>query len=200
LRGIYGWLACADPPGADDLLFVLAGREDRKRHALRLFREGSAHRLLLSVGRFEIRRFRDLDLPQEFNLQEIASQVPPPLRHFFLSFDGHRWNVDRIPRGRFGTLSEIRALEKWLEGHPEIASIALVSSGAHLRRVRMCCRALLPARIRLRLVAVPESPADLERKDGTSSGDSFEFILSELVKLACYRLMLALAGARRRSV
>ena len=199
LGRIYAWLAHADSPGAVDLLFVLAGRGDRKRHALQLYRKGNAPRLLLSVGRFEIRRFRELDLPQAFDLKEIASQVPPPLRHFFLYFDGYRWNVDRIPIGRFGTLSEIRALGTLLDAHPEIAAIGAVSSGAHLRRVGLCCRALLPARIRVRLIAVPESSADLDRQDGQDFGRSFGLILCELIKLACYRLVLALGGARRRS-
>src|SRR5262245_11773192 len=48
---------------SDDAIFVFAGRESRKRFGVRLYREGRAPRLLLSVGRFEWRRFADLSLP-----------------------------------------------------------------------------------------------------------------------------------------
>lgn len=198
LRRIYDWLATTDPPGVDDLIFVLAGREERKRHGLKLYRDGRAPRLLLSVARFEIRRFRNLDLPQALDLQEIALRVPAPLRHFFLCFDGQRWQVERIPRGRFGTLSEISALKHWLAGHPEIASMALITSGAHLRRVRMCCRALLPSGLRLRLIAVPVGPPELDGKDAAHPEISFEFVFSELIKLVGYRAILASGAARRR--
>lgn len=54
---LYDWLACVDPIGDADLIFALAGRHSRKVHALELFSLGRTPTLLLSVDRFEIRRF-----------------------------------------------------------------------------------------------------------------------------------------------
>lgn len=195
LLRVYDWLACTDPPGTDDLIFVFAGREERKRHGLYMYRKSRAPRLLLSVARFEIRRFRDLELPQPPDLREIASHVPPRLRHFFVYFDGQHRQVERVPVGRFGTLSEINALKSWLKGYPHIASIALVSSGAHLRRVRMCCRALLPPDLHLRLIAVPVGPSKLSGEDVAHPEISFKFVLFEIMKLVGYRLILTLGTA-----
>jgi hypothetical protein len=65
-------LAMAPAPIPDaDLIFVRAGREDRKLDGLQLFREGRAPRLLVSVGRYEIRRFADLPLSESIDLSSI---------------------------------------------------------------------------------------------------------------------------------
>lgn len=180
-------LVCADPLQTSDLIFALAGRQDRKVYALKLFQEGWAERILLSIGRFDVRRFAGLSLPAWPQLWEMRSATPPEQRHFFVSFDGSRWQVERTPVGRLGTLSEIQALGRWLEERPQIGSLLIVSSGPHLRRVRACCRALLTGRVAYRLIAAPEE------------NPSFSLVLSEWAKVALYGLTLALRKIRRRS-
>src|SRR5579862_3221328 len=70
------WLARAEPPKAAELIFVLAGRQHRKSYALHLYQRSYAPRLLLSVGRFEIRRFALLPLPVRVPLLETAAAIP----------------------------------------------------------------------------------------------------------------------------
>lgn len=175
------WLTQADLPQHADLIFVMAGRRARKIYALELFKQGFAPRLLLSVARFEIRRLGKLDLPVPLDLLAIASPVPPPERHFFASFERGRCDVERIPLGTFGTLSEIQALAIWLAPRANIRSLLIISSGTHLRRVRMCCRFLLPRRLELRFVASPAARMEKETEPS---------IFGELLKLPLYRIVL----------
>jgi hypothetical protein len=139
-----------------DLIFVLAGLEDRKRYGLELFQQRIAPRILLSVSRFEIRRFANLELPVPLDLLERASKVPPPQRHFFVLFEGQVVQVNYIKPRRFGTLTEVESLMRWLKERPEIHSMAIVSSNSHLRRIRMCCKSLLSDSFEVRLIAVPQ--------------------------------------------
>ena len=88
LPRLRAWLSPVDTPRKADLIFVLAGRMHRKECALELFREGLAPRILLSVGRFEIRRFSKMALPASLDLLKLAQAVPPSQRHYFVFFEG----------------------------------------------------------------------------------------------------------------
>ena len=193
-RLIYDWLARTDPLGEADLIFVLAGRQGRKVYALRVFREGKAPRIILSTARFEIRRFASLSLPAPLDLLRMASVVPPPQRHFFVYFERSSCQVDLIPVARLGTLSELEQLATWLRARPNIRSVLVVSSGAHLRRVRMCCRALLPAELRVRLIAAPEEAPQPGQEYGKGWAANAE-VFVELFKLVVYRIVLVLRAS-----
>ena len=190
LTWLYDWLSGADPIRNADLIFTLAGRQSRKVFALGLFEQGRAPRLLLSVGRFEIRRFAKLRLPANVNLLEIATPVFPPERHFFVIFENHKVEVEWVPRRRLGTLSEIRALATWLRGHPEVSSLLVVSSATHLRRVRMCCRSLLPPQVHTLLAGVPNEDPFLQRDRWWRSRAARAMVVPEPIKLLVYRLAL----------
>ena len=158
MPSLHTWLSPADPPRGADLIFVLAGEMHRKEYALTLFRQGFAPRILISVGRFEIRRFSRMALPVPIDLLGLAQGVPHPDRHYFVFFHGEEVRADRVQPRRFGTLTEIDALARWLEAHPEIRSLLVVSSDTHLRRIRLCWRSLLRPGIELAFIAAPLSP------------------------------------------
>ena len=163
-----------------DAIFVLAGARDRKSFGLELYRKGSAPRIVLSVGRFEIRRLPEVGLPAPLDLLSVAQAVPPPERHYFVEFDASGVKFEKTRVGRYGTLSEIEELAKWCERNREVTRLMVVSSGYHLRRVRMCCNALLPKGVQLVFVrAVKGSEASLVRS------------ILEVFKLVWYRAMLA---------
>ena len=171
-----------------DLIFVLAGRPVRKIYGLELFRAGVAPRILFSVARFEVRRFRELALPVEFDLLPIALPVPAEERHFFVLFGGGAPEVERIAVRRFGTLREVEALSDYLGRHREIRSVLVVTSAVHLRRVRMCCGVLLPREVHFQMAAtqtVREARASL-----------LEFG-AEMAKLAGYRVLLGFCRPTR---
>jgi uncharacterized SAM-binding protein YcdF (DUF218 family) len=183
---LHAWLSPADAPRSADLIFVLAGRMHRKEYALELFRQGLAARILLSVGRFEIRRFSKMDLPVPLDLLKLAQDVPPPHRHYFVFFEGPQVRTEHVLPRRFGTLTEIDALARWLSEHPDIGSVLIVSSDSHLRRIRMCCRSLLSPKMKLAFLAAPLA------LDQNSALASAKEDLMELCKLAIYWVLLKL--------
>ena len=173
-----------------DLIFVYAGREDRKLYGLQLYAEGRAPELLLSVGRFEIRRFGELPLPEPVDLRAIAAPVEPPLRHFFVSLSEQGRSVERIRMSRFGTLAETQALCNWLNHRPEVRRILIVSSRAHRLRVELCCKKLLPATVHFHFVPVPKEISDSTAQRQPRQQESARYFLSEFGKLLLYRLVL----------
>lgn len=199
MNRLYDWLAASDPLQPSDVIFVLAGRECRKHFALELLRDGWAPTLLLSVGRFEIRHFSTLDLPVSLDLLAVASTTEPWRRHYFVEIGPGTVQLQRIARKRFGTLSEILAFSEWLREHSSIRSATIVSSGFHLKRIRMCCRRLVPEHTRLNFVAVPEESRYL-RGHWWRSSTARKLVLSELLKIAVYQLLNQRPMMRTRSV
>jgi len=188
LKRLYDWLVVSDPCQPADVIFVLAGRECRKHFALRLFQEGLAPALLISVGRFEIRRFSNLNLPDSLDLLAVAATTEPRRRHYFVRVGHGTVESQRIAVRRFGTLSEIRAFADWLREHPSIRSAMVVSSGFHLKRVRMCCRRLVPDGVRLRFIAVPEE-GRFSSADWWRDASVRRLVLSEAMKVLIYKLL-----------
>jgi len=136
---------------------------ERKERGLELLRQHVAPAALFSVGRFEIRRFSKMDLPVPLDLLRIAQSVPPPQRHYFVSFHDQNVAYELVQLKRFGTLSEVRALAEWLGAHPEIRSLLIVSSAYHLRRIRLCCRALLSPKLVVTHVAAAANALPSEK-------------------------------------
>lgn len=155
--------------------------------------------LLLSVGRFEIRRFSSLELPTSLDLLAVASGTEPRHRHYFVKIGVETAQAHRIALSRFGTLSEIRAFSAWLREHGSIRSATVVSSGFHLKRVRMCCRRLVPEITRLNFVAVPDEGRYL-RGHWWYQANTRKLVVSELVKVAIYKLLGQKLMAKVRSL
>jgi uncharacterized SAM-binding protein YcdF (DUF218 family) len=199
---LRAWLSPGDAPRSADLIFVLAGRVYRKEYALELFRQGLAPGILFSVGRFEIRRFSKMALPVPLDLLKLAQELPPPQRHYFAFFEGQQVQTQHVLPGRFGTLTEIEALARWLGEHPEIRSVLIVSSGPHLRRIRMCCRSLLDPNLKMAFLAAPPTLSEQplpeppkQQQDYSHPKESSGFAtakenLMELFKLAIYWILL----------
>ena len=189
LPKLYDWLSVSDAVHPSDLIFVLAGRECRKQFGLQLFAEGWASTLLFSVGRFEIRKFAEYELPAPANLVALASSISPRRRHFFVTVGEGQVQTDVVPWQRFGTWREIVALTKWLSRHETVRTVTLVSSGFHLRRVRWCCERLLPKETTARLVAVPVEFPTFNRSQWWRSALSRNLVLLELAKLVLYPVL-----------
>jgi hypothetical protein len=184
LPRLHAWLSPVDAPRSADLIFVLAGGMHRKEYALDLFRQGLAQRILFSVSRFEIRRFSKMALPVSLDLLKLAQEIPPPQRHYFAFFEGQKVRTQHVLPRRFGTLTEIDALARWLSEHQDIGSVLVVSSDTHLRRIRMCCRSLLSPKMKLSFLAAPYPP------DENSAFASAKEDLIELFKLSIYWVLL----------
>jgi DUF218 domain len=202
LPRLHAWLSPVDAARQADLIFVLAGRVHRKEYALELFSQGLSAKILFSVERFEIRRFSKMALPVPLDLLQLAQDVPPPQRHYFVFFEGEEVRTQHVRPGRFGTLTEIESLARWLGANSDIRSVLIVSSDSHLRRIRMCCRALLSPNFGLTFLAAPspqsEPPFPTTAQQQQEHSPPYELSdyasvkedLLELLKLAIYWLAL----------
>jgi uncharacterized SAM-binding protein YcdF (DUF218 family) len=168
-----------------DLIFVLAGVGARKAYGLRLYDLRRAPRILLSVGRFEIRKFSQWETPVTVDLVPIASAVTPSERHYFVLFADGEVRIEKISKGRFGTWSEIACLDQVVRNWLDVASIIIVSNSYHMKRIRICCRALLPRRLQIQFVALP----DREKLGSREWFDRQGRILTECLKLPMYLLL-----------
>ena len=187
LNGSFGASAIEKSMEESDLIFALAGEQSRKVYAVRLFSEGVSPKLLLSVARFDVRQFAQLPLHVPVDLSALAAKLNPAERHFFVFVEGKQTSVETIQQTRLGTLREILALRIWLVQHPEIASLLVISSGFHLRRVRMCCRSLLPKNVRVAFAGTKG-----ESKWWRNTRVRWH-VLTELVKIPLYFVVLPFA-------
>ncbi len=154
---ISGFLNIGEAPRPADCIFVLAGRQERKVYGVDLWRKGLAPELILSVGRFEWRRFYGLDLPGDGGLLKLVEATPPVRRHFFVKFGPKGEEAVLTPVRRLGTMTEARELAKYLDGQG-LRSMMVVSTSIHLRRVSLAFRrAFKGSGLELSFVAVPES-------------------------------------------
>jgi hypothetical protein len=199
-------LVQADSLANSDLIFVLAGHRNRKVFGVRLLRDGWASRILLSTGDPPyIARVLEQELQasawpnrQDWShIHDVANRPSPSAGQFFAFLDNTGWSVQQIPIQGLGTLSEIKALAAWLQQRPAIRSLLIVSAATHLKRAGMCCRRLLPASCRVRLIAVPPQIADGSPLTGRAPREDSRTILLEWGKVILYRVVLAFCSRAR---
>ncbi|MEW5978502.1 MAG: hypothetical protein AB1898_22120 [Acidobacteriota bacterium] len=189
LYSLFDFLDCSVAPRPVDCLFVMAGRPERKRYAIELWREGLARELILSVGRFEWRGFYQLGLPSDGGLKEWVDNTPPPQRHFFVWFRETEAGCVAVKKGEYGSRSEIHALAEWMQSRTH-RSLMIVSTSIHLRRTAWLVRRELPRLYPATIfVAVPEADSSIRRKKWWAASESRRLVLQELVKFAGYRLL-----------
>jgi hypothetical protein len=178
-------LAAGDTPRRSDLVVVLSGRPERKPYGLRLFREGLAPRLILSVGRFEVRQIASLGL-EDMGLRQLAQRIPADQRHFFVDFRGDSRRAVVAPlRGR-GTFGELRSLVGYLNDEP-LNSLAIVSTSIHLRRVRFCCLRIPFFRNKVvNYLAVPEDSSSFQHELWWKRRSDRSYVAKEYLKLCAY--------------
>ena len=200
LNALFGLLCAGGPPRSSDCIFVFAGRPERKRYGIDLWREGLSPTLVLSVGRFEWRRFPELGLPDDGGLLDLVQKTPPPMRHFFVVLDHAGARAWRIDTGGLGTWSEALALAAFLDREP-FRSVLVVSTSIHLRRAVLTLRRLAGRRgggMRIEATPVPEQDSSIRREGWWRERRARRAVLLESVKLALYRLRLGLPPGRRR--
>ena len=196
LRGLSryagDYLDIGQTPEKADCIFVHAGRPERKRYGLYLYRQGYAESIVFSVGRFEWRRFSELGLEDDGGLIRMVQQTPPHERHYFVHLRQGAAHCSLIEKCLLGTLQEATALSRFVE-RESIRRLIVLSSGFHLRRavgaVKHCCS---PLETEIIPVAVPsafDQSTDPERPKAKESSGA---IATEYVKHLLYRLVFLL--------
>jgi uncharacterized SAM-binding protein YcdF (DUF218 family) len=198
LNALFDSLSAGEAPRAADVLFVFAGRPERKRYGIELWKRGLAPTLVLSVGRYEWRRFPELGLPDDGGLVDLVQRTPPPERHFFVVLDRSGVSTHRVDARGLGTWNEARQLAAFLAPR-RFRSVLVVSTSIHLRRSVETLRglALNPA-LRIHAAPVPERESSIRREDWWKTLRPRRAVLFEGVKLVLYRMRLWMRPARQR--
>jgi DUF218 domain-containing protein len=187
LQSLADFLSIDDAPVSCALVFVLAGRPERKPYGWELFLSGLAPRLILSVGRYEVRQTAGpFDIPELLSLRDKTS---PSQRHFWVDCQGSNRSASLAGLRKTNTYWELYALAEYLE--PDFPGrIAIVSTSVHLRRVRFCCRRIAAFnKSRVLFLPVPEDRSCIQRDGWWRRADQCSYLLAEYVKLAAYCLL-----------
>ena len=188
LQSLADFLSIHDAPASCDVIFVLAGRQERKPYGWHLFQSGLAPRLIFSVGRYEVRQTarQPVEIP---GLMELREKTQPPKRHFWADFNRGNTLVRPAELRKTNTYWELHALGRYLE--PDTPRrIAIVSTSIHLRRVRFCC-ARIPSfkKAALLFLPVPEDTSSFTRNGWWKHVDNISYLVNEYAKLAAYCLL-----------
>jgi hypothetical protein len=187
LKSFASFLASSDAPASCDLIFVLAGRPERKPCGWQLFQSGLAPRLIFSVGRYEVRQTANepTNIPE---LLELRDKTAPERRHFWVDFQHGNRSTSLAEIKTPGTFRELHALARYLA--PDFPRrIAIVSTAIHLRRVRFCCERIGAFHDSTVLfLAVPEDQSSFRLEGWWKHAGHWSYLVREYLKLAAYHL------------
>lgn len=196
---LYEILTRNDSVQPVDLILVLAGKMERKRYGLELYRAGVAPRLVLSVGRFEVSKMPQLDLEWVDELKSLRDATPPADRNFFVTIDASGVRMERENLLRCSTYGEALAFRRLLE-HQDGAKVMVVSTDVHLRRVASTfAKVFRGTAIRFLYCPVPTRFAPMSKNNWWRRPADRRFVFTEMMKLAGYRAALSVPdwAARR---
>jgi hypothetical protein len=108
LNRLYQSLTWNDSLESVDVIFVMAGRMERKQYGLELYRAGIAPRLILSVGRFEVSKMSRIEWEGFHDLVALRERTQPDDRHFFVEVDSPGIHIERAKLQRWNTYGDAR--------------------------------------------------------------------------------------------
>ncbi|HXK02767.1 MAG TPA: ElyC/SanA/YdcF family protein [Verrucomicrobiae bacterium] len=181
-----------DRPQPADLIFVLAGRMERKQYGIELWRKGLAPRLLLSVGRFEVSRMGAIDFAKVDELRALRDRTAPGERHFFCEISSSGVRIDRPKLCRWNTYGEVLALRDLIAQHGT-RTLLVISTDVHLRRVAVTVgRVLRGLPVEVRYCPVPPGSSSLRKAEWWTRPQDRRYVLKELAKLQAYRAIMSM--------
>ena len=188
---LYQSLTRNDAVQLADLIVVLAGRMERKHYGLELFRSGMAPRLLLSVGRFEVSRMHQLDLPGIDRLIAMRDGTPPDDRNFFVEVDSTGVRFERAGLPRCSTYGEALALRRQLITC-RVSKVMVISTDVHLRRVAsVFAKVFGDMSVEFLYCPVPARFGFLQENGWWRRTDDRRFVLKEAIKVVGYSAILS---------
>jgi DUF218 domain len=191
LMALYESLTFTVDPRPVDLVFVMAGRMERKRYGLDLFRSRVASTLVLSVGRFEVSKLKDLQLQGYEELVYLRDQTPPEERHFFITITSSGVRFDRTKLATWNTYGETVAFRDFVKNQ-NARRVIVVSTDIHLRRVALTFSAVFRnAAMQFLYCAVPSALSSVQKDHWWTRSADRRYVITEWIKLAGYRVILS---------
>ena len=187
---LYENLTRNDSPKPVDIIFVFAGRMDRKRYGIDLYRPGVAPRLVLSVGRFEVSKMPAIEFEATEELLALRNRTAPDERHFFCEKNASGIRIRKLKLRRCSTYGEVLAIREYLEGDM-VRRMIVVSTDIHLRRVAVTFgRAFRDTSLEVCYCPVPTSYTSLTKHDWWVRSEDRKYVLKETIKLAACSTIL----------
>jgi uncharacterized SAM-binding protein YcdF (DUF218 family) len=191
LLKMYERLARNDAVRPVDLIFVLAGRLERKIYGLDLFHSGIAPRLILSIDRYEVSKTKRMDLPFADDLIRLRDRTLPQNRHFFVDMDRDALRIDQVNLFSRNTYGEILKLRDYVQDK-QLQRVMVISTDLHLQRVALTVNKLFKGRPpEFVFCAVPGSRSSVNKEMWWIRRYDRGHVLREFVKLAGYRVLLS---------
>ena len=192
LDRLYDRLTRQDAPRSVDLIFVLAGRMERKQYGMELYRAGFAPRLLLSIGRFEVSKMRSIGFAGWDELIARRDRTLPAERHFFCETNASGMRMETARLSPWNTYGEVVALREYLK--PDLPrSLILVSTDIHLRRVaHTFARVFRGTPVEAYYCPVPAGSSSVRKEKWWARRAERGSVFRETVKLAAYQGILKL--------
>jgi hypothetical protein len=195
LERLYEALALNDPPEVADLIFVIAGRMDRKRYGIELYQAGFAPRLLLSIGRFEVSKMSTLDFGPANELIGLRDCTAPNERHFFCEMNASGIQIEKVRLRRWSTYGELLGLREWLIGDG-VRSLIIVSTDIHLRRISISIEKIFRGMpLKVRYCPVPDRYSSFRNESWWMRQADRSFLTKEAIKLMGYWIILTMPDA-----
>jgi uncharacterized SAM-binding protein YcdF (DUF218 family) len=192
LYRLFEGLTRNDPVQPVDLVFVLAGRLERKAYGLELYRAGGAPRLLLSVGRFEVSKMPAVDFEGAAELIAERDRTAPGERHFFCELSAAGVHIETVRLRKWNTYGEMLGLRAYLERDMP-RSVMIVSTDVHLRRAALAFeRVFRDTPVEARYCPVSPGNSSVRKERWWTRPADRKFVVKEIVKLAGYRAILTM--------
>src|ERR1035441_1289943 len=139
LLRLYESLTLSDRATPADLIYVMAGKMERKNYGLELYQAGLSPRLVLGVGRFEVSKMYRVALEHAVveELTALRDKTPADQRHFFVKLDPSGVSIEKRLLRRWSTYGEILDLQDWLKAK-NVRRVMVIRSEE--RRVGKECR------------------------------------------------------------
>jgi uncharacterized SAM-binding protein YcdF (DUF218 family) len=191
LLKFYESLTRNDAVQPADLIFVMAGRMERKHYGLELYRAGLAPRLVLSIGRFEVSRMSQLDLQCIDELKSLRDQTPPSERNFFVTLDVSGLRIEKARLLRHSTYGEVLAFRQLLEREGG-RRVMVVSTDVHLRRAALTFSEVFGGMpVQFLYCPVPTRGGLMAKDNWWKQPVDRWFVINEMAKLVFYRTALS---------
>ena len=125
-------------------------------------------------------------------LMELRNRTPAHLRHFFCEVDASGTRIGVPDLAKWSTYGEALGFREYLRARPA-SKVLVVSTDIHLHRVALTLEAVCrELEVSFHYCPVPQRESSVASDRWWARDSDRRYVLSELVKLAAYRVILTM--------
>jgi len=168
------------PPHADAIIVLMGSFPERVLQATDLYHAGKADQLLIvyeSMGPYQVLESRGADIIRTTEqARDAAIDLGVPAD-----------SITMLPGEARSTLDEAVAVREYIKGNPDIDTLLLVSSPAHMRRSYMIFRQILRNSVKpVYMGTCPSSYSSFNPDKWWKRKEDIQSVVSEMVKIVSF--------------